>query len=165
MHDALNEARKRSAAGDKGDFLIEIDLGRVVMNDLEIAAVLYNEIGSDGSPSRPIRIAAPPRGNLIPRAEALVTMKASEKVYLTFPTPQLVVEWSNELDQPSWPPVPDLEEFENQLKPYRLEGARFSYPTYDKAEPQPSFARRLLAFVWSQLRQRRPKSFFEAWGP
>ncbi len=38
VDDALDEARERNAAGDKGNFLIETGLSRIVMNDAEIAA-------------------------------------------------------------------------------------------------------------------------------
>jgi len=34
---ALCEARKRTALGDSGDFLIEDSCGRIVLNDLEVA--------------------------------------------------------------------------------------------------------------------------------
>jgi hypothetical protein len=37
---ALDEARKRNAAGINGDFLIEDTSGRIIMNDAEIAVVL-----------------------------------------------------------------------------------------------------------------------------
>ena len=38
VSDALNEARNRIATRDQGDFLIEEDDGRIVVNDVEVAA-------------------------------------------------------------------------------------------------------------------------------
>jgi hypothetical protein len=37
---ALTEARRRVAAGDRSDFLIETKGSRIVMNDLNVAAFL-----------------------------------------------------------------------------------------------------------------------------